>query len=225
MSIPAIIYQVILLLGLLTGVAKYKSLESVGKLIFFFLVYINIKEAIALLLAQRTNYNLHFYQIAAPIDFLFLMFIYCNLHESKRLRWTIVSIALVVITFFIINLTSLQPLGKTVDTYFKLVRSFFLVLISLMVFQNILQRRDGLRLKDSSTFWFNTGVLIFFSTSIFYWGLYNYSLTLKGFAIPGIIRRLYEFSNYCMYLMFIVALLKSSLPMHGTIRKLHASDR
>lgn len=201
------IYYCILLIGVLIGAVKFQRLSFTSRLIFFFIVYIIAKELIADNIAKLYNFNLHFYQLFAPVDFLFLVYIYWNIVEFNKYRGVLLTICMITISFFFLNIAVLQPLYSGIDSYFKLLRSFFLVLISLLLFHSAVLNLPPHPLHKKSMFWFNIGVLIFYSLSIFYWGLFNYDYIQKERpVINPAIRKMFEIGNYALYSFLAISI-------------------
>lgn len=203
MKLEAIIYFLILIIGVIIGVLKYKHLLLPAKILFYLIVFIFLKEAIAFTISFF-GYNLSFYQYLSLIDFVIIAVMLLNTKELKKDRWYILSIICIIFVFYFVNLLVWQPPGKKIDSNFKLLKSFFLVSFSLILYRRLLEFPSD-NILTKSLFWIGSGILIFNVINIFYWGVFNYYIGDKNSVLIQI-RPFFNIANYIMYSFFSIAI-------------------
>jgi hypothetical protein len=206
MKFNELLYFIILVFGMLAGVLKYKHLPKAGRILFYLIVFIFFKEISARILANKFQFNLSFYQYLSPVDYILTFAVFFTIPFLKKFRRVFFVTGLIVIAFYFLNLSLWQVPGKGIDSNFKLVRSFFLVLYSLILFYNLIAISNGGNIFKNSQFWFASGILIFYVFSIFYWGVFNYYLGNKPMVMTKALRPIFEISNYLLYFFFAISL-------------------
>jgi hypothetical protein len=76
----------------------------------------------------------------------------------------------------------------------------------LLLFFSMTKHIGRNSLFQNSEFWFGCGVLIFYAVSIFYWGVYNYRISINDPYMKNILRPLFEYANYTFYSLLAITL-------------------
>jgi len=204
MNTSLIIYYSILFFSVLVGVYKFKRLLLAGRIIFYLLCFILVKEVISYIIALKFGFNIWFYKALSPIDYIILCCIYYTLYKAKVFHYYVLVSLLVILGLFISNLSDIT--NQSIDLSIKLLKSFFLVSFSLILFGRIVSENYEIRLFKNSSVWFNSGILIFYVINIFFWGLFNLPFVEKGELAKKISRLVFEYGNYIMYSFFCISL-------------------
>ncbi len=206
MQATQVFYFSILLIVTVIGAFKYRTLSVPGRFLFLLVAYTLVKEISAFIIAKTTGYNLSFYKYLSPVDFLLTMAVFWNIPTLVNRRLILSTISVIVIVFYFLNLFIWQPPGKGVDSNFKLLRSFFLVMVTLLLFFGMAKNIYSIDFWKNSEFWFGSAILIFYVVNIFYWGVYNYYLGNKQLIMKQVLRPTFDLSNYIFYGFLGIAL-------------------
>lgn len=205
MDLKYIIYFLILLSGILTGAWYYRRLSFPSRILLFAILYIFIKESGAMVLSNLFKYNLSYYRYLGIVDFLVVALVFYLNFQQTWMRRTTAVLSLLLVLYFIRR--SLVYDEASMDTEFRMLRGVALVLLSLIGYMQILQSLETQSLIRVPFFWFCTGVLIFYALSIFYWGFYKtFQETNNAVNYYRIVRTVFDWGNYLMYLMFLISL-------------------
>lgn len=177
----------------------YKRLLLVEKIIFFFILFIFLKESTAYCLAIYYKYNLKFYKFLSPLDFLFISSAVWHIPIMKKHNVLILLFTLLIILFYGLNFLFFQKTNIKIDSNLKLLKSILLIIYSLLLLFAFVSHPDEKLIFSKSIFWFGTGLLIFNIISIFYWGMYNYFLHVINDKLKLLLRLTFELANYFMY--------------------------
>lgn len=206
MAISEFIYFSILFIVVVVGLVKFKGLSGPGKALFILVSFVFIKETAAFIIGRKLRYNLSFYKYLSPIDFILTINILLRIKVLEQSKKILLAISATVVVFYIINLIILQPPGKGIDSNFKLIRSFFLIIASLLLFYKMAKYVYAISIWQNSEFWLCAAILIFYVINIFYWGVFNYYLGNKQAVIKEVVRPAFEYANYVFYTMLGVSL-------------------
>jgi hypothetical protein len=162
-------------------------------------------EAIAELSAHLYHNNLFVYHFFNPIEYSLFAIMYFFLFDN----WIIKKIILLSIIFYfplsIYNSFLWEPfLEKKINSYAILAESNLLVLFSLLFYYNTIKRAAYVSVYRVPAFWVNTGILLFFSTNIFFWGYYN--KMIHDDKDLHIFYRILFFENVILYILCGVSL-------------------
>jgi hypothetical protein len=199
LAVSLIIYYGILFLGVLTGAFKFKRLLKPGRFLLTLVLYVFIKEFSAFLINKTFGYSLDYYKYLSSIDFILTMIVFLNIPILKSKQTLLLIILLAGIGFYFLNIFIWQPPGKGIDSYFKIGKSFLLIICALVLLFCLTKYINQQNPLKSSEFWFSSGTLIFYTVSMFYWGIFNYNLANKQAIMKQILRPLFEYSNYILY--------------------------
>jgi len=187
------------------GILKFRDLALASRLIFLLISYVFLKEVAAILIARLTSYNLSFYKFLSPVDFLITLSIFVFIPAMRGLRGLLFITGLLVVCFYFINLIYLQPPGFGIDSNFKMVRSAFLVFLSLILFYRLMANPDEETVFRKSAFWFCSALILFYVFNIFYWGVFNYGLARKVNYTSKLVL-FFEVSNYILYSFLTISM-------------------
>ena len=207
MEIDYIIYLSIISIEFLLGLLFIKRISPHFRVIVPILFFIILCEVISRITIQANS--LHSsnppYHFHVPIHYALVAYFYAsNSRKNRFLLFFCYASSFVVFTFSLINLFYFQNL-RTFPSNSMLVSSVFILFLVLYSFIDMLHKVEPLPLTRQGLFWFNAANLILYSTSFFYWGLFNVLLATHEFpmAIFYIISTLtiisYIFYGFSLY--------------------------
>jgi hypothetical protein len=167
------IYIIFVSVSLVGGAVRYKKLSPPFRILVYVLALTLISEFSAHYAAIWFHNNIIVYHIFTPIQFSLFCLLYNQLLESKSNKQYTIWAMVVFIVFSLINSFLIQT-TKTFPTYSLLLESILIVSFAYLVFYELLKNPRFEYLLRSSVFWFNSAVIIFFTTSFIFWGLFNY---------------------------------------------------
>ncbi|MGB0175555.1 MAG: hypothetical protein ACPF9D_00220 [Owenweeksia sp.] len=166
---------IVLLAGSITTWFFRKSLIPSMKWLLSYLFMVAGIEILAKMYVYEwlSGSNLHLLHIYAPLEFALLSLMYLSLFKSKRLKWILGSIFLLIVVYSVFNL--LYNNGNTDDfaTYSKLVVNGSMVGLSCLFFMQCL--RDPARHMDhfNALGFTNSGILLYFAGSFIIYLILN----------------------------------------------------
>ena len=147
------------------------------------------------------------FTLNGPLEFGFLIFIFRELLKHKRLSkllpllWGLFTCFSIVALLFIQGLDELPSVVRTTE-------SFLVTFLALIFFVVLLRDMHIERLQHSSAFWFATGVLTYFSGSIFMFLFANQiQIGLSAFALIDLIWSIHGTLLILLYITYTIALL------------------
>lgn len=204
MTIRFTIYLIILLIGVLIGTAKSKTLAVPMRLLTVLLIITFSSEVISRILAYRINNSSPIYHFLLPIQYLLLARIYTILLNKQSIaQFQTISILLLII-FSIINTIFIQTIF-VLPTNALVVESVLILIQVCLLFNKILDQANTVPLLKRSDFWFNCGNLFFNSGTFLFWIFHNYFL--KQNTLISELYFVLWLLNIIMYICFIKALL------------------
>lgn len=110
--------------------------------------------------------NVQVYNIATLVEFILYGLIFKEIYISKKWSWFSKYFILVYPILWLINITLIQGF-QVFHTYTMSLGSFSMIIMACFYFINIIQNEEKIDLMKSGSFWFATGILIFYSSDIF----------------------------------------------------------
>ena len=194
-----LLYLTLIAFGFLYGLFHLKKLRFYFKLHVLFMGTVLISEVTSRILGEQINNSMPTYHFLIPIEFLFFGSFYWFAFEKKTKPILIITILGVIIS--IINSVLIQSLLKF-PTYSFLLLLLFVITLSLVHLNKMTISRNSVRLDQNPIFWFNLSGLIFFSTTLFFFGfknIFNFKNELYDWLIFSI-----TFSTYVLYTYSII---------------------
>ncbi|MDB5145554.1 MAG: hypothetical protein JWQ66_4267 [Mucilaginibacter sp.] len=179
MSIALVLVYVSVISGffpVLAALYNYRQLDTVLKIMALFCILSVIPDMISLVTAyilKLTSFNnlflMHLYDMMAVI---FFTVIYSKAFYKlilKRITLILGVTALLVILFNSIFIEGILVYPSISNT----VLSIFLIVLSLIYFYQLLSRQEFMYIEKQGLFWINSGVLFYYSITIFLFMLYS----------------------------------------------------
>lgn len=200
---------------LFTGIVaflNYRKLKgSFWQYLPFFLLVIFLMECVGYFYTEIKDYksNIILYKyVVTPFTFYFYVYIFKNLLSKKAQPFLVIG-GLV----FLLSLWAESTLLTSYHTYFASlslsISNLFILICVLIYYTELVNSDELIEFHRSFSFWFSTGILIFYLGCLPYFGLYN-MLAEKHFKTIFIpYTWVFVALNYCMYLLFSIGLLWS----------------
>ena len=165
----------ITVIPMVIGGWKYRALNQESKAIFWLAVVTFLLDAPASYLFYHAKPNLFIGHIFTPLEFLFIVYIYRRpLKSLIPEKWN-TGLMVVIALLAIGNTLFLQGIKEN-NTNIRTLESVLLILFSLLYFFQLARNLSVIHLEREPFFWFNTGVLLYFSGNAFIFLYSNYIL-------------------------------------------------
>ena len=196
------------LFAAITGLVFFKNVRKQYIFLFAFVVFATFTE-IALNLyvkfvAKETRPSLHFYIL---IEFFLLSFFYLRFLNPLVRK----NIFLVVVILFeaacIVNVAFIQGLF-VYPNFVRAFESLILLVFGLIFFYKVMIEANLKKLSAEPMIWFNTAIIIYFSTNFFFNILYNSILEMSREFLRQI-ANLYLLNNLFLYSLIAIGFMKS----------------
>ena len=160
-------YIAIEIFSFVIGTYFFRQIQNRFLFLYIFVAFGIFTEAIqALLVSLGSSNTLWVTHIYFPLEFLLLSLFYLKNTRSIFIRkWMIIAVSGLIL-FSIINPIIWQKL--TVYSHVRSFTSICLVVFSLLYFYRVISEAKIRKLSNEPMIWINTGVLIYFSASLFH---------------------------------------------------------
>jgi len=160
----------------LAALYNYRQLDKVLKIMALFCLLSVIPDMIGLVTAYilklRSFNNLfliHLYDMMAVIFFTVIYFKVFYKSIIKKITLILGIVALLAMLYNAIFIEGIRVYPSVSNT----VLSIFLIVLSLIYFYQLLSRQEFMYIEKQGLFWINSGVLFYYSITIFLFMLYN----------------------------------------------------
>ena len=208
MHLTSVIY--LLLLAVTGGVGCYfhKSVDFAYRLITQLVIIVFIIELSVQVFYPIVNSTAPFYHALSPIYTIYIALIYGNLFKTRKLKLFAYFLCLFAV-FLIASLALSQETIYSFPSVNLLVLSFFVVVLSLMFFYQMLRSPNETSLFKQPAFWFNSGNLVFYSTTALHFGLADLFHD-SGKGLPDWVNEFIWILNLILYGCFLVSIVLNS---------------
>ncbi len=198
------------LLTFIIGFLNYRKLKgTVWQYLPFFLMLVFFLECIGYFLTEIKNYpaNILLYKyIVIPLIFYFYNYIF--IHILSRIANKIVIIGGVTFTVSLfIEYFVLESYHTFYASLSLSIANLFTLVYALIYYVELVNSDDLIAFKRSISFWFVTGVLIFYLGCLPYFGLYNILAQKYHETIFLPYTWVFVLLNYVMYTFFTIGFL------------------
>jgi len=145
---------------------NYRHLDKTFKIIAAFFIVAVLFDGILRLWGKGNNYPvIHVFVIINIIFFGVIYYKAFFIKEVKRLTIILSVIAFLIAVYFTRDLYDYPSEGNTAS-------SIVFIILSLIYFYQLLNRQEFVLIEKQGLFWFNAGVLFYFSINIFLFMLF-----------------------------------------------------
>ncbi|WP_045114865.1 hypothetical protein [Microscilla marina] len=160
-------------------------------------------EIVARTLAIYKLPNLPALHVYVVIEFALLAWMYQLYLHKTYARYVIPVIIIAFTIFSIINSLFIQSI-YTFNTYSRPISNLLLIIFALSYFYKMLRELKVRYLEKAPMFWVNTGILIYFSGSLFLFIFSNYIVSDKGLLL--LMWNIHSFLNIIHNIFYTIGL-------------------
>ncbi len=194
-----LIYLIVIGIGLLYGLIHFSKLRLHFKILTFFLALVFSSEVLSRVIGMQMNSSMPVYHFFIPLELIMLgLFYWLAFKKSYRL---ILIIALTGCVASVTNSFLLQSITEF-PTYSYLFLLLFVISLSMIHLLKSATQPTIFRFSQIPVFWVNVAGLLFFSTTLFFFGfknIFNFENEIYGWIVYGI-----TISTYLLYFYSIV---------------------
>lgn len=151
-------------------VYNYRNTDGISKLIAAFFIIAALFDGLLWLLpvwgVQNNHPAVHVFVIINIVFFGAIYYIAFIIPFLKRLTIILAIIALILTVYFTKNIYDYPSESNTAS-------SIVFIVLALIYFYQLLNRQEFVHIEKQGLFWFNAGVLFYFSVNIFLFMLFN----------------------------------------------------
>jgi hypothetical protein len=179
MTIEEIVNYLLLLVVLSIGMVRFKKLTVPFKILAFSVAATFLLDSLAKIFGVLYKTNAPILHLECLILFIFYSSVYYYLFQSRTIKKIVFFFAMAVFVFAIVNALFLQPFHKVFPSYLYLLTNTMMVILSLLLFKQMLLYPLKINITSQSVFWYNTSILFFSTTMFLNLGFINYYAKLK----------------------------------------------
>ena len=151
----------------------------------------------------KNNFTL--IHIEAVANCTFFSIIYYYLFKNIYIKKSIAVSTVLFISFFLINAIFIQPYNKVFPSNVLLINEILFVILSLLLFKQMLLYPVQINIIKQGIFWFNTAILFFSATMFLNFTLINYYV--KHNIHPPILIYFWHFIDIMLNVLLGIAVL------------------
>jgi len=198
--IPSLLFLSIL------GFIKRKSYDTTHSLIHYLMLLGLSSEALMLLCASYFKNNIPIYNLINLVEFFLVFYFY-----FKFIRFRLNKFIYLLILFGFLLFYSFEFFNKGIFNMFVfsfLYKNIALVILAVIAFEKIISAPQDSLISDYSIFWINTAILIYYSCTLFIFGLRKYTVHLPTLTLVTVY--LHIFFILVFYSLLSIGLWKTS---------------
>lgn len=196
-------YFVILVIGTIVGLVKYKSLTMSSKIFLLLMLITLLFEVFVFYYSHGNKSNYIFLNLFIPFEYSIIAI---GFHTETKKKWMLYSIALLFVITVLSSFTI--SLFDSFNTNVLISNFFLITLLSLTFLYLLLKEETDKSFIDFPMFWISCGFLIFCVSNLFVYGTYN--LLGRASSNPDL-RKVFTYiricSNYLLYVLITVGFL------------------
>jgi len=190
------IYLVLLAGVSITGIIRYKIIDTPAIVVLAYLILTTISETLAQYLSYSIKNNLLVYHIYGPIKLLLISIYYNSIISFFKKHSVGIIIGAIGIIFSLYNSIFLQHYLTTFNTNFILIEALLIIAMTLCYFYDFLNTTHTNKQFTTPHFWIACIFLLFWSFTFFRW--------LTGAVMPSLASQNIVLIRYLMYTINII---------------------
>lgn len=188
------------------GLLKRRNYNTAHSLIYLSIVFALVSEVFMKLSGWYFKTNIAIYNISSLIEFLIFFFFYFKYLEKDINSYLLVCLLLVFLSFYTIEL--FQKGLNSMFSYSFLYKNTSLLILAIIAISKITKQVKTSFITGYSIFWINTAILVYYSCTLFIFGLRKYTLHLQTLTLVA--TYLHLFFIFVFYGMLSIGLWKAS---------------
>lgn len=153
------------------GLRNFARLSATGRSIFWLVLVSFIMDAIGRMLWLFKVPNLFIGHFSTVFEFWFMIRVFQQALRGFLPKESLTILAVVFTGFAIVNVLFLQGFDSN-NSYTRAIQGICMIVLALLYFLKLARELKVERLEKEPLFWFNAGILMFFSGNLF---IYLYS--------------------------------------------------
>ncbi|SFP28602.1 hypothetical protein SAMN04515674_102258 [Pseudarcicella hirudinis] len=198
------IYFSILIIGLIIGFTRIKSLNRSSRILLLLLALTILSESVATYLKFSARNNIIVYHIFSPIEFALISALYYNEIKNK----IILVLMIIFISFACFNSINIQYFNTDFNSISFVISGLLTIIFSLWYLYLLILEKTHYNFTNYPLFWISVGFMFFNIINLFILGTYNL-IALKFPEVGFLFRSIRFISNYSLYLFFTISFLCS----------------
>lgn len=194
----------LLAIGIAAGLSRYRSLGKAQKLLTYVMVVAFASEICSLILRYNGYTNYPIFHVYVIVEYALFVKMYLTQVDKARARIVLNWSPLFLLGFAIVNVILWQPLSVP-NTNVTSLYSLIMMAYAIVWFFGVIKTMKYRSLFNSSFFWINAGVLVYFSSLFVLFFLMNQLVNLELIEVE-VVLYLNLFFNLVHYLLFNIAL-------------------
>jgi hypothetical protein len=194
--------------GIIFGMISYSKLSKSFRIVVLLLIVTLISEIIAFIFSAIVKNNCPVYHFFNPIQYALIGSVFYFMHKAtKVIKWYVVISILILAIYTISKITSIEKL-YSFPTHVLMLESIMILFLVVFSFRIMLNDEILIPLHHRAMFWFNLGLMFFFTSTFMFWSLFQ---TLLSFPdIHAFTKQILVGLNYFLYGCIFIALIKDS---------------
>lgn len=194
-------------LPIVAGLLNFRHLAKDCRILFYFILLSALSNVVSAILAHQRVNNLYLYHFYTIAEYLVLSVFYYN----KFTGWPLAQKAILVVCVLFTLLCLLNPLFfqnlSQFDSYTSSLEAIFVIIMSIALINKESELLTLQPWKDNPVNWFNTGLLLYFSGSMFLFLLSNYIVEASR-TIQVVAWSTHATFVFFMYILFTIGFIK-----------------
>ena len=200
-----LLYISVLLLSSITGLLRFRILDTAGKILSVFVCFTFLTEATAYIIALIYRNNMQFYAVTNVV-LMFLLCLYFNYNTAifRRYRLGLIT-AVISVVVGVLNATLVQPVLHLND-YFMIYQGVITSCFCLASFFSF-YFNENTRMTEQPHFWICVVLISYWSLTLMIWSHYAIMVENKDTHIQ-LINLFILLTNSLAYLSFAIIFLR-----------------
>ena len=207
MALPKLLIHVSalsVLFPILVSIRRYNGYDRIGQRLVSFLYLSALFDLAGLITASYKVNNLPLFHLFTLIEVLFFGWVYAQAFEQIWLKKITNGFTVIVASLIVYNALALEGVWQF-NSITKTAESVLLIVLSLLLFRQLLLQNEVMFLDRHPLFWLNSGVLLYFAGNLFVFMLQH---TIADSAQKGYVYGIVHSGiNILANLLFGIALL------------------
>ena len=178
MTLRFVLYLLLLVVVFVIGALQYKKRSAPFQALTLLVGVTVVSESLGRCLTYRNGNSMPVYHIYIILLYLFYAWIYRELSTSPAIKKAILISAPVFVVLSIVNSLYYQSV-KQFPSNMLLIACVLIIVLSLLIYRQMLSFPIEESLFRQPVFWLNTGTLFFFTTTFLFWSFFNYFIRQK----------------------------------------------
>jgi hypothetical protein len=167
------VVYIIELLIVLAIALRFKNRLSLPYIVMSAIIFITvISETLSHISAQQIKSNSAIFHLFVPVEFSLISVVYLLLFKSKRLKQIVFIVIFVFAAFVLFNTYYLQSINQMPFNN-QMLCSIIFIAYAFLLFLEMINIEAEESLFAQPAFWFNSGILIFYTATLVFWSIYR----------------------------------------------------